>query len=404
MTKKPNFNSVFTKFLYETFPGDKSKPKDRNSTHEMRDQDIEGLYYSRHHETRARMDPTLEYSNNLPPNMLNSEIHRGYDDHFSSYSSSSSTSTTTTLSPPTVRDHGSKRYSIDSKLRESELSHKPVVDAKCLETYLSQIIHLEKEKRQIMLDRKTWKKRCIRAETEQTTQALEFEDKAQRLKERYHLDLEKLRSLHQERCEDLSSQVAQLTQITQAYKNQLLEHGIEPTSLSSDNNTLDEDRKFIEKRYKKVRQGRKQVQEEEQELDPTVEYLIQALGYEFNSQRVEMCQDSLEQTKLQNELGRKLELVTSVRKIRTRAGRFEPKPSNNYEPRGAIAKEPKPFTHSMLDDKKPTWGVPRIPSLTGFGHTGSFGRASLSRANIQHMYYQPPRSQSRNLSFVRERL
>ncbi|KAK9721385.1 hypothetical protein K7432_003455 [Basidiobolus ranarum] len=365
MTKKTNFNSVFTKFLYETFPGDKSKQKDRNASQ----------YSSQISESRFKLNPVFE---NQDYGVTVSEPPQRYDDHSLSRSS-------TMPQYPTVRDssHGKKRYSIDSKLGDSSFLQQSSVDSQSLEKYSSQIISLEKDKRELMLDRKTWKKRCIRAETEQVTQASEFEEKARKLKERYDRDLEKLRLLHQERYETLSSQVAQLTQISEVYRRQLTQHGIEPRFLmDSNDDTLDEDREYIEYHYKKL--GQKQNQDDE--LDSTVEYLIQALGYEFNGYRVDMCQNSIEQTKVYHELDRKLELATSIRKIRSRANQLVPKASNDVDSRAKILKPQRSYLHggSIVE-------IPRIPSLVGLG------RVSLGKAKGQQLF-QKKSGQTRSIT------
>ncbi|ORY04510.1 hypothetical protein K493DRAFT_296951 [Basidiobolus meristosporus CBS 931.73] len=270
MTRKTNFNSVLTKFLYETFPGDKSKQKERFK--------LDPVFENRDYNHQAYLEEPADY-------WASSEITPRHEQQMLSRSS-------TFPQPPTVRDsnHGKKRYSIDSKLEDPGFLQVSSASSQCLENYLNQIIYLEKDKRQLVLERKTWKKRCVRAETEQVTQALEFKgwtgfthaihQNVAKLKVRYDSDLAKLRLLHQQRCESLISEVNLLTQVSETYRNQLLDHGIEPRLVSCED-TLDEDRRYIEERYRKLKSEPRQVLDDE--LDHTVEKLFQALTYELGN-------------------------------------------------------------------------------------------------------------------------
>ncbi|ORX85289.1 hypothetical protein K493DRAFT_360438 [Basidiobolus meristosporus CBS 931.73] len=155
----------------------------------------------------------------------------------------------------------------------------------------------------------------------------------------------------------------------------------------TEHNPSDADRKYIESCYKRLRSGKKRDQEEQDaHLDHTVEYLIQALGYEINNQRVEMYQDSLEQTRLHSKMKQKLELATSVRKIRSRAERFRSRPSNSDLKKDALTPKT-PAPKDQPERGRPSAGAPRIPSLSGLGCHESFGRSSLRRVKAQRGGY-----------------
>ncbi|KAH8548130.1 hypothetical protein BGW37DRAFT_508359 [Umbelopsis sp. PMI_123] len=142
--------------------------------------------------------------------------------------------------------------------------------------------------KQIVKEMLDWKHKYHALENETQKQALQAEENAKRLEERFHLELAAAVEVHKAKIEEISEELQRLVAENQAFRNHLASHNIEPVTALIDthmNNSYciaNEDMKFIKDAHQDALSSSNVTTDCTENLKYSIENTVQVVEYELN--------------------------------------------------------------------------------------------------------------------------
>ncbi|KAK9701236.1 hypothetical protein K7432_011810 [Basidiobolus ranarum] len=197
--------------------------------------------------------------------------------------------------------HSKRRLTSDNTVEEiaREMEQYYVQNNQRIESYMDQIALLEKQKRDLVLESKQWKKKWIHAENRLHSQEMEHQEGIRNLNENHQKNLDGIKGIHRKKCKQYGEVIKKLMATNEAFRAQLQESGIAPATITSEAGSLVEtqewadDHAFIKKKMAAIERRKRSLQLEE-DMAAGIEYITLALGVELRQVQVDKYQEITE--------------------------------------------------------------------------------------------------------------